>query len=76
MKSQDTEDVLSIINLAATCEMYEKGDFENNRATGVCLNNIANLHLKNRKYYSAEINFRQAIERGYRMREKAKDRYQ
>ena len=63
MKNPDSEDVLSIINLAATCQMYEQGDLTNDKATGVCYNNIANLHLKNGKYKSAVINFEYAIEK-------------
>ena len=57
LNTPDSEDVLSIINLAATCEMYESGDFSNDKATGVCYNNIANLHLKNGKYKNAVISF-------------------
>ena len=61
LKNPDTEDVLSIINLAATCEMYEQN--KSNKATGVCYNNIANLHLKNGKYESATMNYEKAIEK-------------
>ena len=51
LKNPDSQDVLSIINLAATCQMYEKeSGFSNAKATGVCYNNIGNLHLKNGKY--------------------------
>ena len=45
--------------------MYEK--FENNKATGVCYNNIANLHLKNGKFKSAALSFEDAIARASRL---------
>ena len=43
--------------------MYEHEDFSNDKAAGVCYNNLANLHLKNGKYNSAAINFQQSIEK-------------
>ena len=43
--------------------MYEQGEVRNDRATGVCFNNIANLHLKTGKYKSAALNFEAAIDR-------------
>ena len=58
LKNPDSEDVLSIINLASTCQMYEgEGESSNAKAAGVCFNNIANLHLKNGKYRSAVMSF-------------------
>lgn len=41
--------------------MYEEGN--NDKATGVCYNNIANLHLKNGKFKSAALSFEDAISR-------------
>ena len=41
--------------------MYEEN--KSNKATGVCYNNIANLHLKNGKYESATMNYEKAIEK-------------
>lgn len=55
--------MLSIINLAATCQMYESADLKNDKATGVCYNNIANLHLKSGKYKSSVLSFRAAIDK-------------
>ena len=53
--------MLSIISLASTCQIYE--EVNNDRATGVCYNNIANLHLKNGKFNSAALSFEEAIAR-------------
>lgn len=36
----DKEDALAVIDLAETCEMYDKHNY---KAAGVCYNNIANL---------------------------------
>ena len=52
--------------------MYEQGEFRNDKATGVCYNNIANLHLKNGKYKSAAMSFESAIEGAIICRAKAK----
>ena len=51
----DSEDVISIMELAKTCMMYQNED--NKKAAGVCYNNIANLHFKNGKYLIAAQNF-------------------
>ena len=60
LQRKDHEDILSIMDLANTCQVYLK--VGNYRAAGVCYNNIANLHLKNGKYDIAEENYLNAIE--------------
>ena len=59
LKRPDSEDILSIMDLAKTCEMYENED--NIKAEGVCYNNIANLHFKNGKFLIAAQDFCKAI---------------
>lgn len=43
LKRSDKEDVLSIMDLADVCKMYESEQSRNVKAAGVCYNNIANL---------------------------------
>lgn len=51
--------------------MYEQeSGFTNDKATGVCYNNIGNLHLKNGKYQSAYLNFVEAIKKVGKLRDK------
>ena len=45
-------------------------DESNYKAMGVCYNNIANVHLKNGKYRSAETSFSDAIRCGLICKEK------
>ena len=60
LKRDDSEDVISVMDLAETCLMYTKE--QNYKAAGVCFNNIANLHMKHGKFSIAEENFVSAIE--------------
>ena len=60
LNRRDGEDVLSIVELATTCEGYRR--VGNLKAVGVCYNNIANLHLRNGKYEIAAANYQAAIE--------------
>lgn len=60
LKRDDSEDVISVMDLAETCLMYTKE--ANYKAAGVCFNNIANLHMKHGKYSIAEENFISAIQ--------------
>lgn len=55
----DNEDVISIMDLAKTCIMYQSED--NLKAAAVCYNNIANLHFKNGKFMIAAQNFEDSI---------------
>ena len=50
----DKEDALAVIDLAETCQMYDKHNY---KAAGVCYNNIANLQFKNNKYMLAAENY-------------------
>lgn len=54
----EKEDALAVIDLAETCEMYQKNNF---KAAGVCYNNIANLQFKNNKYALAADNYLNAV---------------
>lgn len=57
--------------------MYEQeSGFSNDKATGVCYNNIGNLHLKNGKYQSAYLNFVEAIKKVENMKDKNCDSHE
>lgn len=59
LQRPDCEDVISIMDLAKTCLMYQNE--KNIKAAGVCYNNIANLHFKNGKFLIAAQDFCKAI---------------
>ena len=75
LKRPDCEDVISIMDLAKTCLMYQNE--KNIKATGVCYNNIANLHFKNGKFLFAAQDFCKAIKMAnlqiHEIRQKNKD---
>ena len=59
LQRPDEEDIVSIMDLAKTCLMYQSE--KNIKAAGVCYNNIANLHFKNGKFLIAAHDFCKAI---------------
>lgn len=52
-------DVLAVIDLAQACNMF---DGTNEKAAGVCYNNIANLQIKNGKFSLAAENYFHSIQ--------------
>ena len=75
LQRPDCEDVISIMDLAKTCLMYQNE--RNIKAAGVCYNNIANLHFKNGKFLIAAQDFCKSIRMAKQqikvIREKSKD---
>ena len=59
LRRPSSEDVISIMDLAKTCLMYQSE--KNIKAAGVCYNNIANLHFKNGKFLIASKTYLEAI---------------
>lgn len=55
-------DTLAVIELAESCQMFERETQINYKATGVCYNNIANYFVKNGKYKLAAQNFEKALD--------------
>lgn len=49
------DDALAVIDLAEACEMFE--ELKNNKAAGICFNNIGNIQFKNGRFDKAAENF-------------------
>jgi tetratricopeptide (TPR) repeat protein len=54
------EDSEAIMDLAQAASIFKKS--KNNKALGLCYNNIANIQYKNAQYHEAAQNFRKAID--------------
>jgi len=53
---------MAIIDLAEACNDFKK--YDNQKAAGICYNNIGNFAYKSQKYDQAEDNFRKSISCG------------
>lgn len=56
------EDALAVIDLAEACKMFLEESQRNNKAAGICYNNIGNIQYKQGNFDQAAQNFKLAID--------------